>query len=126
MRKGLRTVKQCLIFILNMTVCQFVEDGPLEPLRAKSHILNTNSCSQRSRAKQFLNKRIPILTWIKDYNMEFGIQDLIAGITLGLTIIPESIACALLAGLPARYGLCSAFLGILSVSFFRSRFIKSF
>ncbi|XP_050321114.1 sodium-independent sulfate anion transporter [Bactrocera neohumeralis] len=63
------------------------------------------------KVKKALRSRLEILNWIGDYNTEWAMSDLIAGITLGLTIIPESIACALLAGLPARYGLCSAFLG---------------
>lgn len=63
------------------------------------------------KVKKALRNRLEILNWIGDYNGEWAMSDLIAGITLGLTIIPESIACALLAGLPARYGLCSAFLG---------------
>ncbi|XP_054742797.1 sodium-independent sulfate anion transporter [Anastrepha obliqua] len=63
------------------------------------------------KVKKALRSRLEILNWICDYNTEWAMSDLIAGITLGLTIIPESIACALLAGLPARYGLCSAFLG---------------
>lgn len=63
------------------------------------------------KVQKALRSRLEILNWIGDYNTEWAMSDLIAGITLGLTIIPESIACALLAGLPARYGLCSAFLG---------------
>ncbi|KAL9888311.1 sodium-independent sulfate anion transporter isoform 1-T2 [Glossina fuscipes fuscipes] len=63
------------------------------------------------KVRKLLSNRIRILTWIHRYNWQWFVNDFIAGITLGLTIIPESIACALLAGLPARYGLCSAFIG---------------
>uniref|UniRef100_T1PFV2 Sulfate transporter family protein n=1 Tax=Musca domestica TaxID=7370 RepID=T1PFV2_MUSDO len=72
------------------------------------------------KAKRCLRNKLRILNWIGRYNVEWGINDAIAGITLGLTIIPESIACALLAGLPARYGLCSAFVGPLIYLFFGS------
>lgn len=58
-----------------------------------------------------LRKRITILNWIKVYDKEDLISDFIAGITLGLTIIPQSIAYAALAGLPSQYGLYSAFAG---------------
>ncbi|XP_039494454.1 sodium-independent sulfate anion transporter [Drosophila santomea] len=61
--------------------------------------------------KRRLHRHIPVFQWLPLYTTEWGINDFIAGITLGLTIIPESMACALLAGLPARYGLCSAFIG---------------
>uniref|UniRef100_A0A1A9Z4X3 SLC26A/SulP transporter domain-containing protein n=1 Tax=Glossina pallidipes TaxID=7398 RepID=A0A1A9Z4X3_GLOPL len=63
------------------------------------------------KVRKLLSNRLRILTWIDRYNWKWFVNDFIAGITLGLTIIPESIACALLAGLPARYGLCSAFIG---------------
>lgn len=53
----------------------------------------------------------PILTWIKTYNLTCFIFDFIAGITVGLTVIPQSIAYAAVAGLPLQYGLYSAFMG---------------
>lgn len=70
--------------------------------------------------KRALLRHVPVFQWLPAYNMEWGIDDFITGITLGLTIIPESIACALLAGLPARYGLCSAFIGPLIYLIFGS------
>lgn len=59
----------------------------------------------------WLLRRIFILTWIRSYDREKAVADLIAGITLGLTIIPQSIAYAALAGLSSEYGLYSAFIG---------------
>ncbi|BFF90347.1 sodium-independent sulfate anion transporter [Drosophila madeirensis] len=70
--------------------------------------------------KRRLHRHVPITQWLPMYSTEWGIDDFIAGITLGLTIIPESMACALLAGLPARYGLCSAFIGPLIYMVFGS------
>ncbi|KAM7344128.1 LOW QUALITY PROTEIN: uncharacterized protein ACRADG_010964 [Cochliomyia hominivorax] len=79
----------------------------------KQFVLTTKSkrLTPTQKTQHFLRKRICVLNWIGKYNVEWGINDIIAGITLGLTIIPESIACALLAGLPPHYGLCSAFIG---------------
>ncbi|EDW38604.1 GL12698 [Drosophila persimilis] len=70
--------------------------------------------------KRRLHRHMPVTQWLPLYSTEWGIDDFIAGITLGLTIIPESMACALLAGLPARYGLCSAFIGPLIYMVFGS------
>jgi len=70
--------------------------------------------------KRRLHRHVPVFQWLPLYSTEWGIDDFIAGITLGLTIIPESMACALLAGLPARYGLCSAFIGPLIYMVFGS------
>ncbi|XP_053668040.1 sodium-independent sulfate anion transporter-like [Anopheles marshallii] len=58
-------------------------------------------------------RRLPILAWIRRYDGEDALSDLIAGITLGLTMIPQSIAYATIAGLPSQYGLYAAFMGSL-------------
>lgn len=103
----------------NDQVVNSFDDGNdvLEPLKGykavlKIHTLKkTSSLSWKAKAKKRFRKNVPIVNWISEYNNEFAINDLISGITLGLTIIPESIACALLAGLPPFYGLCSVFIG---------------
>lgn len=61
--------------------------------------------------KKTLLKRFPILRWLPEYNGECGIGDLLAGITVGLTVIPQALAYANIAGLPAEYGLYGSFLG---------------
>lgn len=99
-------------------VTQFIDGNDvLEPLNGaaaapKVYILHKSSdLSWKSKAKKRLREKVPIVNWIPNYTNEYAINDLISGITLGLTIIPESIACALLAGLPPFYGLCSVFIG---------------
>lgn len=42
---------------------------------------------------------VHILTWIPNYSKDDIVCDVIAGITIGLTMLPQSIAYALLAGL---------------------------
>jgi sodium-independent sulfate anion transporter 11 len=51
---------------------------------------------------KLLIHRIYILSWIFDYDREKAIADLIAGITLGLTLVPQGIAYASLANLPSQ------------------------
>jgi len=51
--------------------------------------------------KQFL----PILEWLPKYNNELLKGDLTAGITVGVMLIPQGMAYAMLAGLPPIYGL---------------------
>lgn len=91
------------------------EEEAREPLQPKFVLGKgkgaTSSSDLGARAGKLIRGFLPICSWICHYDTECAINDFIAGITLGLTIIPESIACALLAGLPAHYGLCSAFLG---------------
>lgn len=52
-----------------------------------------------------VKKRLPIIEWLPKYKAEYVIQDIIAGITVGLTAIPQGIAYAVVAGLPPEYGL---------------------
>ncbi|CAH0579319.1 unnamed protein product [Chrysodeixis includens] len=53
----------------------------------------------------------PIFTWSRTYDSKTAIGDLIAGITIALTLIPQSIAYASLAGFEPQYGLYSSFMG---------------
>ena len=52
----------------------------------------------------------PFLKWVKVYKRKDLSADLIAGLTVAIVLIPQSMAYAQLAGLPAYYGLYAAFL----------------
>ncbi|XP_069683415.1 sodium-independent sulfate anion transporter-like isoform X2 [Periplaneta americana] len=65
--------------------------------------------STRIKTKVF--RHVSILNWLPQYTVRDGIGDLIAGITVGLTLMPQSIAYASLAGLSPQFGLYSAFFG---------------
>lgn len=52
-----------------------------------------------------------MLQWLPKYKASFIISDFVAGLTVGLTAIPQSIAYGVIAGLPPQYGLYSAFMG---------------
>ena len=56
-------------------------------------------------------KRLPVVTWVPHYTVEKGNADLIAGTTVGLMVVPQSLAYAITANLPAVYGLYSAYIG---------------
>ncbi|CAB3363897.1 Hypothetical predicted protein [Cloeon dipterum] len=58
-----------------------------------------------------LKKRVPVISWLPRYPLKNIVPDLIAGFTVGLTLIPQSMGYAVLAGLEPQYGLYSAFLG---------------
>ena len=55
-----------------------------------------------------LKKIIPILEWLPNYNKSLFKDDLVAGIIVGIILIPQGIAYALIAGLPPIYGLYCA------------------
>ncbi len=48
---------------------------------------------------------IPSLGWIKNYNREWLKGDISAGLTVGVMLIPQGMAYAMLAGLPPIHGL---------------------
>ncbi|KAH9628319.1 hypothetical protein HF086_016661 [Spodoptera exigua] len=60
---------------------------------------------QKSCSVEVVKKRLPIISWLPKYKSEYFIQDVIAGITVGLTAIPQGIAYAVIAGLSPEYGL---------------------
>ncbi|XP_058417793.1 sodium-independent sulfate anion transporter isoform X2 [Diceros bicornis minor] len=58
-----------------------------------------------------VRRRLPILAWLPNYSMQWLKMDFIAGLSVGLTVIPQALAYAEVAGLPPQYGLYSAFMG---------------
>lgn len=52
-----------------------------------------------------LKRYFPILTWARNYDRETLAADLIAAVIVTIMLIPQSLAYALLAGLPAEVGL---------------------
>ena len=65
-----------------------------------------SSASHRPNLTQLL----PFLAWLPGYGAAHLKADLFAGLTVALVLIPQSMAYAQLAGLPAYYGLYAAFL----------------
>jgi len=52
----------------------------------------------------------PILGWLKNYQRQTFISDLMAGVIVAILLIPQSMAYAILAGLPPEYGLYASIL----------------
>ncbi|XP_076646090.1 sodium-independent sulfate anion transporter isoform X3 [Halictus rubicundus] len=76
-----------------------------------SPVSTRRSGTSRIDLKRLLLRRIPILAWLPVYNWSKLLQDTLAGVTVGLTAIPQGIAYAIVAGLPPQYGLYSSFMG---------------
>lgn len=60
----------------------------------------------------------PFIYWIGNYNLQWLAGDLVAGITVGAVVVPQSMAYAQLAELPVEYGLYTSFMGVLIYFFF--------
>jgi len=67
-----------------------------------------------------LRKVFPFLRWFQGYTVSSLRMDMIAGLTVALVLIPQSMAYAQLAGLPPYYGLYAAFLPPMLAALFGS------
>lgn len=67
-----------------------------------------------------LEKFLPFLAWFQNYGSGKLRNDFVAGLTVALVLIPQSMAYAQLAGLPAYYGLYASFLPPMIASLFGS------
>ncbi|KAL6255982.1 hypothetical protein P5V15_013218 [Pogonomyrmex californicus] len=93
-----------------------IEEPGDDEVKQKEGLLKSTLQHARRRAraictKKTLYKRLPILNWLPRYNGQDALGDLMAGITVGLTVIPQSLAYSNVAGLPPQYGLYGSFLG---------------
>uniref|UniRef100_A0A7E4W3I7 STAS domain-containing protein n=1 Tax=Panagrellus redivivus TaxID=6233 RepID=A0A7E4W3I7_PANRE len=60
--------------------------------------------------KNALFRRVPILEWLTNYDYANNLKhDVIAGLTVGVMVVPQSMAYATLAGVPPVYGLYASF-----------------
>ncbi|MCR4301306.1 MAG: SulP family inorganic anion transporter, partial [Sulfuricaulis sp.] len=68
-----------------------------------------------------LRRLLPFLNWVGEIkNSQVLRADLVAGITVALVLVPQSMAYAQLAGLPPYYGLYAAFLPPMVAALFGS------
>lgn len=102
---------------LPQRVSSTISDQP-EPEKVK----RSNKCCKdfRKRTRFFfvstfneknLAKTFPIIGWLPQYNLRKFVSDVIAGLTVGLTILPQGLAYATVAGLPpiVIFGICNYF-----------------
>lgn len=73
---------------------------------------------QKQCCTEYGKKRLPVITWAPLYNFVKAKSDFIAGITVGLMVVPQSLAYAVAAGLPAVYGLYASYIGAFVYIFF--------
>ena len=65
-----------------------------------------------------LKQYVPMLSWMKLYDRETFSSDLIAALVVTIMLIPQSLAYALLAGLPAQVGLYASILPLIAYMIF--------
>jgi SulP family sulfate permease len=65
-----------------------------------------------------LSTYLPILEWLPKYTWQQGRSDLVAGLTAGVLLVPQSIAFATIAGVPPIYGLYASVVPMMLYAFF--------
>lgn len=65
-----------------------------------------------------LERYFPILQWLRTYNRSTFTSDLVAALIVTIMLIPQSLAYALLAGLPAEVGLYASILPLVAYAIF--------
>ncbi len=66
----------------------------------------------------YITQSMPILQWGREYNRETLTSDLVAAVIVTIMLIPQSLAYALLAGLPAEMGLYASILPLVAYAIF--------
>ncbi|KAG9099965.1 hypothetical protein FS749_016604 [Ceratobasidium sp. UAMH 11750] len=66
----------------------------------------------------YLLSLFPVLQWVTRYNLGWATGDLIAGLTVGLVLVPQSMSYAKIATLTPEYGLYASFVGVFIYCFF--------
>ena len=78
------------------------------------------NCRSRS-GKDWLATFLPMTAWLSTYKWKSYLQnDILAGLTVGVMIIPQSMSYAKLAGLPVQFGLYSSLMPIYTYAIFGS------
>mmetsp|Transcript_11880 Transcript_11880/g.22013 ORF Transcript_11880/g.22013 Transcript_11880/m.22013 type:complete len:722 (+) Transcript_11880:277-2442(+) len=79
----------------------YSEQSPLIWSRGAIKDKLVHSCSLAA-----VKRKLPFLEWAPKYSVRNNLrQDMLAGLTVGIILIPQGISYGLLAGLPPQYGL---------------------
>ncbi|XP_035715824.1 sodium-independent sulfate anion transporter isoform X2 [Folsomia candida] len=65
----------------------------------------------KTARRKTIERKFPMIRWLPNYSTDKLVSDIVAGFTVGLTILPQGLAYAQVAGLPPQYGLYSGFVG---------------
>jgi hypothetical protein len=81
-------------------------------LRVQMKILEWINVSggEKTNTASGLNSVLPVLEWLRGYQIAWLRPDIIAGLTAAAVVIPKAMAYASIAGLPVQVGLYTVFL----------------
>jgi sulfate permease, SulP family len=70
----------------------------------------TETMIESVHTESLVSKYLPIIGWLKSYNLKDFYDDLFAGVITAILLVPQGIAYAILAGLPPELGLYASIL----------------
>ena len=86
-------------------------------LRQTRYLAGRGTRAAPGVALVYLADKVPIVGWLPRYNYRWLVNDVIAGLTIGLMLIPQSLAYAKIATIPVQYGLMAAWLPAILYAF---------
>lgn len=97
-----------------------IVDHPEEtvPVASVTEWVGNLTSNPVQRVKEYLISLFPIFGWITRYNLGWLTGDVIAGLTVGMVVVPQGMSYAQIATLAPEYGLYSSFVGVLIYCFF--------
>ncbi|TRM58068.1 sulfate permease [Schizophyllum amplum] len=83
------------------------------PVISTTDWFRERSFDPRVAVVDYLSSLFPIFGWISRYNLGWLSGDVIAGLTVGMVLVPQGMSYAQIATLSPEYGLYSSFVGVL-------------
>lgn len=102
------------------TMTNFSTNGAPEQWLER-HALNIKKTLKQRNCSEWTDTILPMAKWLRTYDWRSNlVTDVIAGLTVGVMIIPQSMSYAKLAGLPVEFGLYSSLVPIYAYALFGS------
>lgn len=70
------------------------------------------------RYRELLHRHVPVTAWLPSYERKWLAPDILAGLTVWALLVPEAMAYAGIAGVPAQYGLYAAPFALIAYAVF--------
>ncbi|CAE6423980.1 unnamed protein product [Rhizoctonia solani] len=99
-------------------VIGYPENEVTNTVSTKDYFHQLRSTGIKQSLLDYLVSLFPVFQWITRYNVGWATGDIIAGLTVGLVLVPQSMSYAKIATLSPEYGLYASFVGVFTYCFF--------
>ncbi|TVY81665.1 putative sulfate permease, partial [Lachnellula suecica] len=81
-----------------------------ENLRRAKDIIRHGGSALPAATGRYILQKVPVIQWLPKYSPRWLINDLIAGLTVGVILVPQALAYAKIATIPLQDGLLASWL----------------